>query len=85
MALPTVYSSPKCVDCKATYRSLEKKGLKEGVDFNYVDVTKDEEALQHVLSLGYSKVPVVETDTEHWMGHRPDKIIALAANLAAAA
>ena len=69
----TVYSKPACVQCNATYNALTKKG----VAYDVVDVTADEKALAHVLSLGYQQVPVVETEDEHWSGYRPDNITRL--------
>ncbi|MTI15802.1 glutaredoxin-like protein NrdH [Rhodobacteraceae bacterium RKSG542] len=69
----TVYSKPSCVQCNATYRALEKIG----VDFNIVDLSEDDAAFNHVQSLGYKQVPVVEARGDHWAGFRPDKIAAL--------
>lgn len=74
-----VFSKPSCVQCQATYRSLDSKGIA----YEVVDVTADEEALAHVVGLGYAQMPVVETSTDHWSGHRIDKIIGLKASLAA--
>ena len=71
--LVTVYSKPSCVQCDATYRALDKKG----VDYAVIDVTQDQAAYEHVLELGAQQVPLVETETEHWTGYRPDKISGL--------
>jgi glutaredoxin-like protein NrdH len=70
----TVYSKPSCVQCNATYRALDKKGL----EYEIFDVTVDEKALDAVKSLGYLQAPVVITDDDHWSGFRPDKIALLA-------
>lgn len=71
----TVYSQPACQQCKMTYRVLDGKGI----PFQIVDVSEDEEAYAHVTqTLGYQKVPVVETPDDHWGGFQPDKIEALA-------
>lgn len=70
----TVYSKPSCVQCNATYRALTKNGI----DYDVVDVTEDQAAYDHVVSLGYQQVPVVETADEHWSGFRPDMISRLA-------
>lgn len=75
-----VFSKPACHQCKGTYASLEKKGIR----YEIIDVTEDEEALAHVLALGYAQMPVVETATDHWSGLRPDKLMTLTAALAAA-
>lgn len=69
----TVYTKPSCVQCNATYRALDKKGI----EYTVIDVTEDSQALEHVRSLGYMQAPVVETESDHWSGFRPDKIATL--------
>ncbi|XKH54248.1 glutaredoxin-like protein NrdH [Citricoccus nitrophenolicus] len=66
----TVYSKPACVQCNATYRALDKKGIA----YETVDMSQDAEALERVRSLGYMQAPVVISGAEHWSGFRPDKI-----------
>lgn len=66
----TVYSKPACVQCTATTRALEQRG----VDYNVIDLTQDDDALETVQSLGYRQVPVVIAGDQHWSGFRPDKI-----------
>jgi len=73
----TVYTKPSCVQCTATYRALDNKG----VEYEVRDVSTDEAALEMVKSLGYLQAPVVVTDGDHWSGFRPDKIATLAAAL----
>lgn len=68
--LITVYTKPNCVQCKATYRFLDKNNLK----YSVVDITEDPEAFEYVVSLGYSQAPVVVAGLQHWSGFRPDKI-----------
>lgn len=75
----TVYTLPSCVQCKATYRALDSKGL----EYEIFDVSEDEKALELVKSLGYLQAPVVVADGDHWSGFRPDKIADLAARRAA--
>ncbi|WP_313815603.1 glutaredoxin-like protein NrdH [Citricoccus sp.] len=70
----TVYSKPACVQCNATYRALDKKGIA----YETVDMSQDAEALERVRSLGYMQAPVVISGAEHWSGFRPDKIEELA-------
>lgn len=75
----TVYTKPSCVQCTATYRALENKGL----EFEIFDLSVDEKALETVKELGYLQAPVVMTDDgDHWSGFRPDKIATLSAELA---
>ena len=70
----TVYSKPACVQCTATTRALEAKGL----DYQVVDLTEDDAAMTQVTELGYRQVPVVIAGEEHWAGFRPDLIGRLA-------
>jgi len=69
----TAYSKPACVQCTATYRALDRKG----VNYEVIDISIDEDALQTVKGLGYMQLPVVVAGPEHWAGFRPDKISAL--------
>ena len=61
----TVYTKPACVQCNATYKALEKRG----VAYETVDISLDAEARDYVM--------VVSQDN-HWSGFRPDRIKALA-------
>lgn len=75
-----VYTKPACVQCNATYRALDKKGIK----YSSVDITVDDSALDRLKALGHMQAPVVEVvDNEgglvdDWTGFRPDKIEELA-------
>ncbi|OJU88235.1 NrdH-redoxin [Candidatus Saccharibacteria bacterium 49-20] len=73
----TVYTKPSCVQCNATYRALDAKGI----DYEIRDLSKDPAALEAVKALGYLQAPVVVTDEDHWSGFRPDKIDELAKRL----
>jgi len=70
----TVYSKPACVQCVATYKELEKKGIAH----NVIDITQDKDAFETVQGLGYMQVPVVVAGDDHWSGFHPAKIGALA-------
>lgn len=70
----TVYSKPACVQCTATTRALEARGL----DYELVDLTEDDAAFALVSDLGYRQVPVVVAGEDHWAGFRPDLIGRLA-------
>lgn len=69
----TVYTKPDCVQCRATFRALNDRGI----PYNVVDLSVDEEAMATVKELGYLQAPVVVTPTEHWSGFRIDKISTL--------
>ena len=70
----TVYTKPACVQCTATYRALDKKGIA----YEVVDMSQDPAALERVRALGFMQAPVVVTESDSWSGFRPDKIKALA-------
>lgn len=67
-----VYSKPSCVQCTATYRALDAKGIQ----YTVVDLTTNPASLEYVMDeLGYSAAPVVvASDQDHWSGFRPDLI-----------
>ncbi len=69
----TVYSKPACVQCTATTRALDRRGL----DYRVIDISVDDDAYATVQGLGYRQVPVVVAGDAHWAGFRPDMISAL--------
>ncbi|MBP2422211.1 glutaredoxin-like protein NrdH [Microbacterium imperiale] len=74
----TVYSKPSCVQCNATYRALEAKGI----SYTVVDLSRDDNALEYVKDLDptYMQAPIVVVDEhDHWSGFRPDCIDRIAA------
>ncbi len=70
MSTITVFTKPSCGQCTATYRALDKQGL----DYNVIDISQDDEARDYVMSLGYLQAPVVVAGDEHWSGFRPERI-----------
>ncbi|RJL08208.1 glutaredoxin-like protein NrdH [Paracoccus siganidrum] len=70
----TVYSKPACVQCTATTRALDARGL----SYDIIDLTEDDAAMERVTALGYRQAPVVIAGDAHWAGFRPDMIGALA-------
>lgn len=77
----TVYSKPACVQCNATVRALDKKGI----TYNVIDMSQDMEALEQVRAMGYMQAPVVMAGEDHWSGFRPDKIAELSTQAASVA
>lgn len=73
--MTTVYVKPSCVQCDMTKRMLDKLEI----DYDTVDITQDQEALDMVLSMGFKSAPVVITESDAWAGFQPDKINSLAA------
>ncbi|WP_295046407.1 glutaredoxin-like protein NrdH [uncultured Paracoccus sp.] len=70
----TVYSKPACVQCTATTRALDARGL----SYSVIDLTEDAAAMERVTALGYRQAPVVIAGESHWAGFRPDMIGRLA-------
>ncbi|KAA8677276.1 glutaredoxin-like protein NrdH [Vibrio gigantis] len=68
-----VYSKPQCVQCTATVKALQSKGIEHTV----VDLTLDEAAMERIQSMGYRQAPVVVANDRHWSGFRPDMISSL--------
>lgn len=66
----TVYSKPACVQCTATTRALDARGIA----YRLVDLTQDAMAMAEVQSMGYRQAPVVIAGDKHWAGFRPDMI-----------
>jgi glutaredoxin-like protein NrdH len=72
----TVYTKPACVQCAATFKALDKRGI----EYQKIDLTENPEAREYVMSLGYLGAPVVYVSpTVHWSGFRPDRVALLAA------
>lgn len=72
----TVYGKPRCVQCDATKRALNKRGI----PYTYVDVTENPDALAHIKALGYTSAPVVELSNgiDSWSGYQPGKLALIA-------
>ena len=66
---------PRCPQCDATYRALDK----QGISYEKIDVTQDADSLAFIKGLGYQQAPVVVAGEDHWSGFRPDRIKAVAA------
>lgn len=81
----TVYSKPRCPQCDATARLLNRMDA----PYTKVDVTEDDVAYAFVKQLGYQRVPVVvvrdrhattgddergDNIVEHWSGFNPDRV-----------
>lgn len=68
-------SKDNCVQCTATKRALDNKGI----PYEEVNMDRDPSALARAKELGFLQAPVVIPPTgEPWSGYIPDKINALA-------
>ena len=73
----TVYTKPRCPQCDATTRTLDR----HGAPYNTVDITADRDALEMIVGLGYQQAPVVIAGEEHWSGFRPDRLTSVSAQV----
>lgn len=74
----TLFTKPRCMQCDATKRALDKHGL----NYQTIDLTEDAAALEMVMNLGHQQAPVVMAGEESWSGFRPDRIKAIAQQMA---
>lgn len=76
-----IYTQPACGPCIG----VKGKAKKLGLDHRVFDVTQDPDAYERLLALGYTGTPVtINTATgEHWKGFDPDRMEALAQDMAA--
>lgn len=66
-----VYSKPNCMHCDFTKKHLDRMGL----EYQTVDVTTDQQALDEVHQMGFHGLPVVVADgVAPWVGYRPDEL-----------
>lgn len=72
----TVYGKPNCHNCDMTKRFLKSKEI----DFEYIDVTIDQGALDAIRVHGYQQLPVVSVDNfaNHFGGYNPASLVKLA-------
>lgn len=73
--MTTVYTKPACIQCEMTKKYMDKNGI----EYNTVDITQDQEALDMVLAMGFSSAPVVISGDLSFAGFQPDKINEIAA------
>ncbi|MGX7104905.1 glutaredoxin-like protein NrdH [Globicatella sanguinis] len=66
-----VYSKPNCMQCNFTKNFI----IDNDIEAEFIDVTKDEQALAEMKALGYNTMPVVfVNENTHWFGFRPDEL-----------
>ena len=75
----TVYTKPRCPQCDATKRQLDR----EGIAYRTIDIAATPGVLETLKAAGFRQAPVVVTSSGHaWAGYRPDLIRELAAEAA---
>ncbi|CCJ76445.1 glutaredoxin-like protein NrdH [Cronobacter muytjensii] len=76
----TIYTRNDCVQCHATKRALESRGLA----FDTINLDEQPEAIDTLREQGFRQLPVVMADELSWSGFRPDMINRLRADSLAA-
>jgi len=66
----TIYTRNDCVQCHATKRAIESRGL----EFDLVNLDTQPEAIEELRARGFRQLPVVIADALSWSGFRPDMI-----------
>lgn len=74
----TVYTKPRCVQCNATYRALDKNGIA----YSSIDLSENPDLLDQLKEEGHLGAPVVKSPIGDWAGFQPDKITELNAYFA---
>jgi glutaredoxin-like protein NrdH len=73
--MTTVYTKPACVQCDQTKKLLDKNGI----EYTTIDISKDQEAFEKIVTLGFMSAPVVISGDDSWAGFQPDKINSITA------
>ncbi|EKY3233786.1 glutaredoxin-like protein NrdH [Cronobacter malonaticus] len=76
----TIYTRNDCVQCHATKRALESRGIV----FDTINLDEQPEAIDTLRAQGFRQLPVVMADSLSWSGFRPDMINRLRADSLAA-
>jgi glutaredoxin-like protein NrdH len=70
----TLWSNgPACVQCAATKREFDRRGI----IYTERDLRRNPKAVERFLELGLTAAPIVETDLKRWSGFRLEKIKSL--------
>ena len=75
-----IYTRNNCVQCHATKRAMESRGMV----FEMVNIDQQPEAAETLRAQGFRQLPVVIAGETRWSGFRPDMISRLSAQAASA-
>jgi len=73
----TIYGQPNCQPCRLARKQLDK----EGVPYDYVDLSERPDKLQQFKDQGLQSTPIIETPTERFTGLQPERIQQAAAEM----
>lgn len=66
----TLYTTPHCVQCNATKKHLDRRGI----SYQVVDLSENPDKLKEFISMGINTAPIVEAGDKRWSGYRPAEI-----------
>lgn len=66
----TIYTRDNCVQCHATKRAMENRG----VAFETINLDQHPDAADALRAEGFRQLPVVIAGEHRWSGYRPDMI-----------
>ena len=65
-----IYTLPSCVQCDTSKRMMQRLGI----EYEEIDMSKDETAVEYVKELGYTAAPIIVNGSTHWSGFRMEMI-----------
>lgn len=65
-----IYTLPSCVQCDTSKRLMNRLGI----EYEEIDMSKDEAAVEYVKELGYTAAPIIVNGSTHWSGFRMEMI-----------
>jgi glutaredoxin-like protein NrdH len=65
-----IYTLPSCVQCDTSKRMMQRLGI----EYEEIDMSKDEAAVEYVKELGYTAAPIIVNGSTHWSGFRMEMI-----------
>lgn len=69
----TVYSTPRCPQCKMTMRRMSEKGI----EYRHINLANEPKIADFLRERGHAQAPVVEVTgqvQQMWSGFDPDRI-----------
>ena len=69
----TLWKKANCVQCDATAREFDRRGI----IYKTRRLDKSPKAVERFLEMGLTAAPIVETDKKRWSGFRLEKIKSL--------
>ena len=66
----TIYTTPHCLGCALTRRTLDKAGI----SYDHIDLSQRPDLIERFKAEGLLSAPIIETSQGRSAGFRPDRI-----------